>query len=330
MEPLSLEGQGVVLRIDGAELSAPLISLGFAPVSREAYDSTHLKTERAKTYAPGKLNDRGSLEAVIDHDPQGLRLTLYPPGSITVIYPLRPGQTEPDRRDLYGFIERQGAEEMRTDQRAVTRLLIRLTDPQMRFNGYITSTYTSTWTGTVWGTPVLVGSTVVSVLPVGINTWTVPSVASTVATGTFTGAAGTGDFNGILGVVPPAPVLPLPNALPGPSCTGAVLRVSISGSSIAGVNGVHDLPWQGTYYGRISPTVTIASCSGAAHCFSGPFDYFGVSLSGAPTTSYSPSTAVTGGGTGLVPRPATSGGYCDANRWYGSGDGAEFTIISYL
>ena len=93
------------------------------------------------------------------------------------------------------------------------------------YDGYITSTYTSTWTGSVWGTPVITGSTVVATLPVGINTWVVVDI---VAIGTFTTAAGTGDFNGWLVGFPPNPVPALPNLLPAPyapvSCVAPVTQ----------------------------------------------------------------------------------------------------------
>lgn len=231
MPTYALEGTGAKLLISGAELSAPLISIGNRTEGRGTIETTHLRTEAAKTYEPTALPDRGSIEVVIDHDPQGLRLVLYPPGPIAILYPLQSGQTEPSRIDLYGFVERQGAEEMRTDGRAVTRLLLRLTDPAPHYNGYSLGTYQETWNGTAWGSRVFLGCSCSATLPDGVNTW---SADGTTATGTFADAMGTGDYDCIVGGGPCALVpAALPNALPAPMFT--IPLMSAIGPDLIGV-----------------------------------------------------------------------------------------------
>jgi hypothetical protein len=72
--------------------------------------------------------------------------------------------------------------------------------PVAEYNGYVTSTYASTYNcGTAaYGTPVLVSTQCVASLnPATINQWQPP--VGLVSTGTFANAAGTGDFDCVLG-----------------------------------------------------------------------------------------------------------------------------------
>ena len=76
---------------------------------------------------------------------------------------------------------------------------LRYWPPTVIYNGYVVSTYTSTYNcGTAtWSTPTLVSTTVVDALPVGVNTWAYTTSLN--AQGVFSSAAGTGDFNGLIG-----------------------------------------------------------------------------------------------------------------------------------
>ena len=81
-------------------------------------------------------------------------------------------------------------------------------------NCYCRQTYTSTWSGSAWGTPVPTGSATCSpTFPSGANVWV---ASGSVATATFTNTAGTGDFDGLVGGAMCSAVTALPNLLPPP------------------------------------------------------------------------------------------------------------------
>lgn len=168
-----LEGLGVVIRFDGAELDAPLLGIDLSGADRAAIESTHLGTVTAKTYKPAVGSDLGEIDILMDCNPESVRLTQYPPQTIEIIYPLQPGETTTQTLRFRGFVTRQGSQTMRVDQRTTTRLLVKLTGQEtVRSNGYCRQFYSSTWDGTVWGAPVATGpATCEASFPDGANVW---------------------------------------------------------------------------------------------------------------------------------------------------------------
>lgn len=125
MTTVALEGTGTTIAFTGSGFVADLISLTLSERAREVLETTHLKTSKAKTYKPGERVDLGTMEAVFDHNPAEVMLVGLQPGPIVIGLPDGAGSIT-----LSGFVSQQGSQEMKMDQRLVTKVLIVLTGTQ--------------------------------------------------------------------------------------------------------------------------------------------------------------------------------------------------------
>lgn len=126
MATIALEGTGASIQFGSSAFSSDLISLTLPEISREAIDTTHLGTTAAKTAKPAKLRAVGEVSAEFDHNPAAIDLTNRDPEQITISYPLLAGQTTPTKLVFNGFVTQQGGEEMKIDQRMVTKVTIKV------------------------------------------------------------------------------------------------------------------------------------------------------------------------------------------------------------
>lgn len=126
MPAVYLDGTGTTVSFSPSSVSAPLISLELDERARKAIESTHLATVLAKTYRPGQLIDYGTATLLMDCDPDDARLLQLPPQAMTITYPAQPGRPEGLSVTLVCVAISQGAEEMRTDGRVVTRIVFKL------------------------------------------------------------------------------------------------------------------------------------------------------------------------------------------------------------
>jgi hypothetical protein len=135
---IALEGHGVSVSFSASGFTGDLLNIVLSERARETIETVHLGTQSAKTYKPGETVDLGMLTMVVDHDPAALQLVGYPAETITIIYPLQPGQIIPDSLSLFGCVMSQGTEEMKMDQRLVTKLQIKLANYQSIPGNYAT------------------------------------------------------------------------------------------------------------------------------------------------------------------------------------------------
>jgi hypothetical protein len=124
MPTIALEGTGASIAFGSSLFSADLISLTLPESTREVIDTTHLGTTAAKTKKPAKLINVGEISCEFDHDPSQLNLTQRDPEQITIRYPLLTGQATPTTLVFNGFVSSQGGEEMKVDQRMMTKVTI--------------------------------------------------------------------------------------------------------------------------------------------------------------------------------------------------------------
>ena len=126
MATVALEGTGATIAFAISSFTADLISLTLPDKAREAIDTTHLGTTGAKTYKPAKLKTVGDISCEFDHNPEANDLTDNVIETITISYPLLSGQSTPTRLVFSGFVISQGGEEMKVDQRMVTKVTIKV------------------------------------------------------------------------------------------------------------------------------------------------------------------------------------------------------------
>lgn len=126
MSTIALEGTGSSIQFGSSAFSSDLISLTLPEITREAIDTTHLGTTAAKTAKPAKLRNVGEIGCEFDHNPAAIDLSSRDPEQITINYPLLSGQATPTKLVFNGFVTSQGGEEMKVDQRMVTKVTIKV------------------------------------------------------------------------------------------------------------------------------------------------------------------------------------------------------------
>jgi hypothetical protein len=124
MPTVALEGTGSTIAFGSSLFSSDLISITLPENVREVIDTTHLGTTAAKTKKPAKLINVGEITCEFDHDPSAIDLTKRDPEQITIRYPLLTGQATPTTLVFNGFVSSQGGEEMKIDQRMITKVTI--------------------------------------------------------------------------------------------------------------------------------------------------------------------------------------------------------------
>lgn len=128
MTTLSLEGSGVTVSFSASGFSGDVIDITLTEKARETIETTHLGTEKYKTFKLGEYVDLGTLSIRVDHNPALINLIGYPAETIVISYPLQQGEVVPRQLTLSGIVYSQGGEKMKMDERMVTALGIRLTD----------------------------------------------------------------------------------------------------------------------------------------------------------------------------------------------------------
>lgn len=127
MTAITLEGTGARIAFASSGFSSDLIALERGARQRIALETTHLATTGAKTYKPGKVVDAEEITAYFDHDPNADYLVSRRPQQVTLEVLLDDGTYSPITMTC--FITTQGAEEMKIDQRMVTKLtMLRITN----------------------------------------------------------------------------------------------------------------------------------------------------------------------------------------------------------
>jgi hypothetical protein len=124
MPTIALEGTGATISFNTSLFSSDLISITLPESTREVIDTTHLGTTTAKTKKPAKLINVGEISCEFDHDPAAVDLAKRDPEQITIRYPLLTGQSTPTTLVFNGFVSTQGGEEMKVDQRMITKVTI--------------------------------------------------------------------------------------------------------------------------------------------------------------------------------------------------------------
>jgi hypothetical protein len=125
MTTLGLEGVGVTVQFGSSGFVADVISIALSERAREAIETTHLGTQKAKTYKPGQRPDLGTIGLIFDAQPGEVNLLQSGVETLTITYPDDPD--DPTRLVVQGFAIAQGGHEMRVDQRMVTKITFRLT-----------------------------------------------------------------------------------------------------------------------------------------------------------------------------------------------------------
>lgn len=116
MATIALEGTGAAIAFGTSTVTADLVSLTMPEQVKEALDTTHLGTTNAKTSKPGKLKDPGQWEAEFDLDPDEARLIdVAAAETITVTFPLEPGQSTGAQVAFSGYVVSEGGGEMTVD-----------------------------------------------------------------------------------------------------------------------------------------------------------------------------------------------------------------------
>jgi Ca2+-binding RTX toxin-like protein len=112
---INLEGTGASISFGTSGFSAPLVSLTLPELTREKLDTSHLGTIGGKTNQPGKLYAVGDISCVFRHDAEETSLILEEPETITITYPLLPGESTAKKLSFTGYAISDGGEEVAID-----------------------------------------------------------------------------------------------------------------------------------------------------------------------------------------------------------------------
>lgn len=122
MATIALDGTGTRIWFSTTQFVADLITLSLPERTREAIDTTHLGSRVTKSFTPGVLIDPGQVTVEFDHNPAAARLIGAAPEWITIVYPLRSGQTTPTKLGFKGFCVSEGGEEFTVGSRLTTKM----------------------------------------------------------------------------------------------------------------------------------------------------------------------------------------------------------------
>lgn len=126
MPTIALEATGATIAFSVSSFVADLISLTLPEESIEDIDTTHLGTTGVKTSKPATLTSLSEIAAEFDHVP-GIARIVGVVQNFTIAWPLRTGETTPYKRIYPGYVKTQGGEEMKTDNKMVTKVTIKPT-----------------------------------------------------------------------------------------------------------------------------------------------------------------------------------------------------------
>lgn len=116
MPTFDIEGLGATVAFaTNSAFNGNVIDITAASPQRESLETTHLGTTGAKTNKPGKLQNSGTYELTFDHNPNDIDMLTKDPEVVTISYPLRTGQTTPDRRVFTAWVSNFGGEEFKPD-----------------------------------------------------------------------------------------------------------------------------------------------------------------------------------------------------------------------